>query len=116
MFKFQKLEIYQLAKEIVKFNYRLTKDYPNEEKYALVQQMNRSAISIPSNIAEGSSRRSDKERIHFLNIAYGSLMELTCQMEISLELGYIDQSVYNEYIKLVNNLSVKMNNFIKTIA
>lgn len=116
MFKFQKLDIYQLAKEIVKFNYRLTKDYPNEEKYVLVQQMNRAAILIPSNIAEGSSRRSDKERIHFLNIAYGSLMELTCQMEISLELGYIDQSVYNEYIKLVNNLSVKMNNFIKTIA
>lgn len=53
MFKFQKLEIYQLAKEIVKFNYRLTKDYPNEEKYALVQQMNRAAISIPGNIAEG---------------------------------------------------------------
>ena len=84
MFGFQKLQIYQLAKEIVKYNYKLTKKFPSEEKFALMQQMNRSAVSVPSNIAEGTSRKSNKDKAHFINIAYGSLMELICQMEIEL--------------------------------
>jgi four helix bundle protein len=116
MFGFQKLEIYQLAKEIVKYNYELTKKFPSEEKFALVQQMNRAAVSIPSNIAEGTSRRSNKDKAHFINIAYGSLMELVCQMEISLEIGYIEQNEYDEFIRRTKNLSVKMSNYLRTIV
>jgi len=116
MFGFQKLEIYQLAKEIVKYNYKLTKQFPSDEKYALVQQMNRAAVSIPSNIAEGTSRRSSKEKVHFINISYGSLMELICQMEISLELGYIDENEYREFNDLARNLAVKLSNFVKAIG
>jgi four helix bundle protein len=115
MFRFQKLEIYHLAKEMVKDHYRLVKKFPGEERFALTQQMNRAVISIPSNIAEGTSRRSDKDKAHFINIAYGSLMELICQMEISLEIGYIDQEEYNDFIKKAQNLSVKMSNFTKTL-
>lgn len=115
MFGFQKLEIYNLSKEIVKYNYKLTKKFPQVEQFALVQQMNRAAVSIPSNIAEGTSRKSSKDKAHFINISYGSLMELVCQMEISLELGYIDQSEYDEFIKKTRNLSVKMSNFIASI-
>ncbi|WP_373899180.1 four helix bundle protein [Haloimpatiens sp. FM7315] len=116
MFGFQKLQIYQLAKEIVKYNYKLTNKFPSLEKYALVQQMNRAAISVPSNIAEGTSRNSNKDKAHFINIAYGSLMELVCQMEISLEMEYIDQNEYEEFIAMVKNLSVKMSNYLKTIV
>lgn len=116
MFRFQKLEIYHLAKEIVKDHYRLVKKFPDVEKFALIQQMNRAAVSIPSNVAEGSSRRTNKDKAHFINIAYGSLMELVCQMEISLEIGYIEQNEYDEFIKKAQNLAVKMSNFMKTIA
>jgi four helix bundle protein len=115
MFSFQKLEIYQLAKEIVKYNYKLTKKFPSEEKYALVQQMNRAAVSIPSNIAEGASRRSVKEKVHFINISYGSLMELICQMEIAYELNYIYEEEYKQFSEMAKNLSVKMSNFIARI-
>jgi len=116
MFGFQKLQIYQMAKELVKYNYKLTKKFPSEEKFALVQQTNRAAVSVPSNIAEGTSRKGSKDKAHFINIAYGSLMELVCQMEIALELGYIEQIEYDEFIKMVKNLSVKMSNYLKTIV
>lgn len=116
MFGFQKLEIYNLSKDIVKDNYRLIKKFPSEEKFALAQQMSRAAVSIPSNIAEGTSRMSNKEKAHFINIAYGSLMELVCQMEISLEIGYIEQREYDDFVKKSKNLAVKMSNFIRTIA
>lgn len=115
MLGFQRLEIYSLSKDIVKNNYELTKNFPAEERFALIQQMNRAAISIPSNIAEGTSRRSNKDKAYFINIAYGSLMELVCQMEISLELGYIEQYDYDDFIKKAKNLSVKMSNYVKMI-
>jgi len=116
MFVFQRLKIYQLAKEIVLSNYKLVKKFPSEEKYALVQQMNRAAVSIPSNIAEGISRKSNKDKAHFINISYGSLMELICQMEIALELNYISDEEFNNFTKMARNLSVKMSNFQKTIT
>lgn len=116
MFGFQKLQIYQLAKEVVKYNYKLTKKFPSEVKFALVQQMNRAAVSVPSNIAEGTSRRMNKDKAHFINMSYGSLMELVCQMEISLELEYIAEFEYKEFIRMVKNLSVKMSNYLNTIV
>lgn len=116
MFGFQKLEIYKLSKDIVKDNYRLVKKFPSEERYALVQQMNRAAVSIPSNIAEGTSRKSNKDKAHFINIAYGSLMELICQMEISLEIGYIEQNEYDDFVRKSKNLAVKLSNYHRTIV
>jgi four helix bundle protein len=116
MFAFQRLKIYQLSKELVLYNYNLVKKSPREEKYALVQQMNRAAVSIPSNIAEGTSRRTNKDKAHFINISYGSLMELICQMEIALELNYITDNEFDKFSKLARNLSVKMSNFQKSIT
>ena len=115
MFNFQKLEIYRLAKEIVKNSYELTKEFPFEEKYSIIQQMNRAAVSIPSNIAEGTSRSSTKEKIYFINVSYGSLMELICQMEISHELGYIKEKEYREFLNSAKNLSVKLSNYVNAI-
>lgn len=110
-FGFQKLEIYQLAKELVLENYRNTNTFPEKEKYALIQQMNRAAISIPSNISEGYARDSIKEKSHFINMAYGSMMELVCQYEISKELEYIDEENFNKFLKDANKLAIKISNF-----
>jgi four helix bundle protein len=71
--------------------YKLIGTFPNTETYALSDQLRRAAISIPSNIAEGTAKASPKEQFHFLEIAYGSLMEIMCQLEISYDLGYINQ-------------------------
>ena len=71
--------------------YGLLKKFPIEERFALCDQIRRAVISVPSNIAEGTGRMSVKEQIHFMEIAYGSLMETYCQLQISLELGYITE-------------------------
>lgn len=88
-FYFKKLDVYNYSKELVKYIYLLLKKFPKEEEYALCNQLRRALISVPSNIAEGFGRASSKEKIHFIDIAYGSLMEVECQIEISAELGYV---------------------------
>lgn len=88
---YKNLKVYQIAKVIVKNVYQLMKKFPSEERYALCDQLRRAAISVPSNIVEGLSRTSDKEKHNFLNIAYGSLMETMCQLDISADLGYITE-------------------------
>lgn len=90
-FNFQKLRVYQETRKLVKDIYLLLRKYPQNEQYAICDQMRRSAVSIPSNIAEGMSRSSKKEQIHFLEISYGSLMELFCQLEISKDINYINE-------------------------
>ena len=111
MFSFQKMKIYQLAEELAIYSYQLTEKYPQNERYAIMNQINRAAVSVPSNIAEGTSRRSNKEKLNFINIAYGSLMELVCQMEISYELKYITKEENDTIIQKTKNLSVKMSNY-----
>lgn len=101
---YKNLKVYQIAKVIVKNVYQLMKKFPSEERYALCDQLRRAAISVPSNIVEGLSRASDKEKHNFLNIAYGSLMETMCQLDISADLGYIT----NEELKHVEDESVEL--------
>lgn len=112
VFRFQKLEIYNLALGLVKDSYLLTRTFPVEERFALVPQMNRAVVSVPSNIAEGISRGSRRDQIHFLNISYGSLMELACQSDISCMLGCIIGPQRKELSTKINNLAVKINNFV----
>lgn len=87
---FKKLQIWQKGIEIAKLSYKLTEQLPSTEKFNLVSQINRAAISIPSNIAEGSSRRSERDYFRFLEIALGSCFELETQMLILVELGLSD--------------------------
>ena len=68
--------------------------YPKEERYALCDQMRRSAVSVTSNLAEGMGRESIKEQIHFIEISYGSLLELYSQLQVSVDLGYITNENY----------------------
>ena len=89
-FTFEKLDVWRKSRKLVKEIYALTASLPNIERYALADQIRRSAISIPSNIAEGSWRPSVKERVRFTEIAYGSLMECYNQLILSVDLGYTD--------------------------
>lgn len=85
--------------------YSFTKSFPEEEKFGLISQMRRSAVSVPSNIAEGAARKNDREYIQFLYIALGSLSELETQVIISRNLGYLESDdCLNEIEKLIKSL------------
>lgn len=92
VFGYRKLIAYQKAKEVVKKTYKLLKKFPIEERYAMCDQLRRASVSITSNIAEGVNRFSLKEKSHFIEMAYGSLMEVSSQFEIAEELDYITES------------------------
>ena len=88
-FFYKKLDAYTIAKEFTMYVYSLLRKFPPYEQYALCDQLRRAAVSVPSNIAEGMGRMAIKERIHFLEIANGSLTETMCQLEVAHLLGYI---------------------------
>ena len=100
-FTFFDLRVYKEAKLLVRDIYSLMDKFPKYETYTLSDQLRRAVISVPSNIAEGSGRISTKEKIHFLEIAYGSLTETLCQLDIARDLGYIsDEEFDNEKDKV----------------
>ena len=89
VFGYRKLIAYQKGREVVKRTYKLLKKFPSEERYAMCDQLRRASVSITSNIAEGINRFSVKDKAHFIEMAFGSLMEVSSQFEIAEELGYI---------------------------
>ena len=89
VFGYRKLIAYQKAKEVIKKTYKLLKKFPSEERWAMCDQLRRASVSITSNIAEGVNRFSVKDKSHFIEMAYGSLLEVSSQFEIAEELGYI---------------------------
>ena len=89
VFGYRKLVAYQKAKDVVKRTYKLLKQFPAEERYAMCDQLRRASVSVTSNIAEGVNRYSVKDKSHFIEMAYGSLMEVSSQFEIAEELGFI---------------------------
>ena len=88
---YQDLQVWQKAMDLVDVVYQLSKAFPQDERFGLTSQLRRSALSIPSNIAEGSSRRSTKEFIRFVDIAYGSLAEVETQLLIAHRQEYISE-------------------------
>ncbi|MBO3697363.1 four helix bundle protein [Roseivirga sp. E12] len=90
MKNFKKLKVWEKGMKVVEATYSLTRKLPATEKFGLMSQMNRASISIPSNIAEGSSRDSDKDYRHFLRLALGSCFELETQLLITLRLGLVE--------------------------
>ena len=88
-FYYRKLLVYQQSMQLLVDVYNLSRKFPMQESYGLTNQIQRAAVSIPSYIAEGMGRFSIKERIHFLEVCNGSLMEVMCQFEIAHQLGYI---------------------------
>jgi four helix bundle protein len=95
---YKELEVWVKSRAFVKEVYLLTKEFPKDEMYGLTSQMRRSAISIPSNIAEGYGRQYKKESIQFFHIARGSLYELETQLYIAADLNYLQQTKLSEII------------------
>jgi len=101
MHNFKELKVWKAGIELTKVIFQLTRLFPTEERYGLISQMVRSAISIPSNIAEGSGRKTDKDFHHFLNIALGSSFELETQMIIAKEFNYINLEQLDNTCKMI---------------
>ena len=115
-FFFRKLNVYQRAVDLVAEIYELLKRFPSEEKYALCDQIRRASVSVPSNIAEGMSRFSNKEKIHFWDISNGSLMETMCQIEIGKRLGYVSQEEYDRMEKDISEIAYMLSSLRKKVA
>jgi four helix bundle protein len=95
-YSFENLLVWQKSRVLAKEIYKLTATFPKEELFGLTSQMRRCSISIPSNLAEGSSRRTNKDKARFTEIAFGSGLELLNQLIIALDLNYIEESKYLE--------------------
>jgi four helix bundle protein len=111
----KKLEVWQEAMALVARIYNLTKEFPKSEAYGLSSQMRRSAISIPSNIAEGAARKSKAEFLQFLNIAQGSLSELDTQLELAYVLGYIDEKRQKETLAKLTTIFRMLSGLIRSL-
>ncbi len=90
-FPFEKLDVFKHARALVRSTYTLIEKFPYSERNGLSDQLRRAIVSVPSNIAEGLGRISDKEKIHFIEISYGSLMESLCQIQLARDLEYITE-------------------------
>ena len=108
-FSFEKLNVWQDARLLVKEIYNLIEIFPKEEKYALSDQLKRAAISVASNIAEGTSRSSYKEKIRFIEVSYGSLLEVYSQLILSMDLGYVTRESLHNIIEFIYKISNELN-------
>ena len=115
MHNFRKLTIWQNAMIIAKEVYATTATFPKEEIYGLVSQINRCSVSVPSNIAEGSSRSSNKEFAHFIKIWIGSLFELETQLTLSNKFGIINSEVLSDLMLKIVALQRMLLRFMKTL-
>ena len=106
------LRVWQQSMEMVTSIYLMTKTFPKEELFGLVAQMHRAAVSVPSNIAEGYARGTDREKLHFLRISSGSISEIETQLMLSLKLGYIGQETYDELSELITSIWKQLNSLI----
>jgi four helix bundle protein len=113
---YEDLLVWQKGMEIAKTTYILTKAFPEEERFGLVSQMRRAAISIPSNIAEGHGRQSKKEFKHFLKISKGSAAELDTQLRLCLSVSLIKQEEYKRLAVLIDETSRMLYSLIQKLS
>ena len=109
------LRVWQQSIEMVTSIYLMTQSFPKDEMFGLVSQLRRASVSVPSNIAEGYARGTDKEKLHFLRISSGSMSEIETQLMLSLNLGYIDQEKYNKLLETVTSVWKQLNSLISSI-
>ena len=95
------LDVWKKSKDLVRNIYEITKGFPQEEMYCLTSQIRKSAISIPSNVAEGCGRHSQKDTVHFLHIARGSLFELETQLYIAYDLNYLTKLILDDFLEKI---------------
>lgn len=115
-YTFKDIKVWQKAHELVLEIYKVTKKFPNSEKYGLIAQLRRSAVSVATNIVEGYKRRSDKDFAHFLNIADGSLEETKYHLLLSYDLRYIDKNDYERLTILSDEVGRMLFGFQKKLT
>lgn len=93
-FPHEKLETWRRAKDLAVTIYRNTANYPSDERFGLVNQLRRAAVSVMSNLAEGSGRTSYRDQAYFSQLAYGSLLEVDAQLQLSMDLNYLQRTDY----------------------
>ncbi len=113
---FRDLLIWKKAMALVTEVYRVTRQYPKDELYGLTSQIRRAAVSVPSNIAEGKGRHSNHEFRHFLALARGSLLELETQLEISENLGYLENENSKDLREKASELGRILNGFLEAVS
>lgn len=114
-FRFERLEVWQKSMQLAGEVYRATSSFPDHERFGLTSQIRRSAISISSNIAEGSGRTSDSEFARYLEIAYGSLMEVVSQAYLARQENYLDEAKFQQMYKAADELGRMLSGFRKTL-
>lgn len=107
-YSYKQLDVYKESKALVKIVYVVLKKFPREEQYALCDQLRRAVISVPSNLAEGTGRTSPKDQAHFLEMAFGSLMEVDCQLDIARELGYMSDEDLNKVNAQISRIAAML--------
>ena len=116
MANYRNLMVWQNSRKLVNQIYDLTGKFPLEEKFGLANQIQRAAVSIPSNIAEGYGRNSDKEMIRFLSIAKGSLYEVETQLYIAIDLKYLSEKETQPVTEQCNEIGKMITGLIKTLS
>lgn len=110
-----KLIAWQKSHELVLKVYEITKDFPQDELFALTSQIRRASVSVPSNIVEGKARGSDREYKRFLLMARGSLEEVKYQILLARDLNYINEGTYDEVLKLAKEVGRLLNGLLVSI-
>jgi len=113
---YKDLLVWQKGIELAKIVYRVTRNYPSEEKFGLVAQMRRAAVSIPSNLAEGQARHTTGEFVQFISHAEGSVAELDTQLILSIELMFCTEANIEEAFRLINELRKMLNVLRRKLA
>ena len=113
--KYQNLEIFRLGYDIAIDIYKITENFPKHEMAVLTNQLRRAAISIPSNIAEGSTRYSAKEFLMFLTYAYGSAKEIVVQLSIAKDIGYVQYAAYNTLSQNLDKFQAYIYKFMRDL-
>ena len=114
VFSFEKLKVWDEIKILIKMIYSMTKDFPREEQFCLINQMRRAAISVSSNLAEGSSRTSSKDQAHFYQLSYSSLVEVVNQLIVSKDLEYVSELKFKEARDQIESVSYLLNQLRKS--
>jgi len=115
MFRFEKLDVWKKAVEYADIVYSVTRRFPAEERFGLTTQLRRSAVSVSSNIAEGTSRASDMDFARFIEIAYGSLLESVSEMEFAKRQGFLSDEVSNKAYKRAQTLARMLSGLRRTL-
>jgi four helix bundle protein len=111
----KKLKVWQKAIDLVVKIYEVTDMFPKKEDFGVTAQLRRAAVSVPSNIAEGLTRKSSKDKLHFLNIAQSSLSEIDTQLEISIRLGYLNQEAFESVEAVLTEIQMMLSGLSRSI-